>query len=84
MDLNKPPVVYGVNIEEGGICDKTTCQRALVEGYGFLNTDTLQCTLTVFQVKHASSMHKYFILKCFLVMKGKWNKNKHIRCNFSM
>lgn len=52
MDLNKPPVVYGVNIEEGGLCDKRTCQRALVEGYGFLNMDTLQCSLTVFQVKH--------------------------------
>eukprot|EP00105_Crassostrea_gigas_P023673 XP_011443598.1 PREDICTED: von Willebrand factor D and EGF domain-containing protein [Crassostrea gigas] len=50
MDLNKPPVVYGVNIEEGGLCDKRTCQRALVEGYGFLNMDTLQCSLTVFQV----------------------------------
>lgn len=53
MDLNKPPVVYGVNIEEGGLCDKRTCQRALVEGYGFLNMETLKCSLTVFQVNLA-------------------------------
>nr|XP_034329096.1 von Willebrand factor D and EGF domain-containing protein-like isoform X2 [Crassostrea gigas] len=50
MDLNKPPVVYGVNIDEGGLCDKRTCQRALVEGYGFLDMDTLKCLLTIFHV----------------------------------
>lgn len=50
MNLNKPPVVYGVNMDEGGLCDKRTCQRALVEGYGFLDRQTLQCLLTVFQV----------------------------------
>uniref|UniRef100_A0A8W8J2H6 von Willebrand factor D and EGF domain-containing protein n=1 Tax=Magallana gigas TaxID=29159 RepID=A0A8W8J2H6_MAGGI len=50
MDMNKPPVVYGVNIEEGGLCDKRTCQKALVEGYGFLDMDTLKCLLTGFHV----------------------------------
>lgn len=50
MDLNKPPEVYGVNIEEGGLCDTRTCQRALVEGYGFINMESLQCSLRVFQV----------------------------------
>nr|XP_034329094.1 uncharacterized protein LOC105339666 [Crassostrea gigas] len=50
MDLNRPPVVYGVNREEGGLCDKRTCPRALVEGYGFLEMETLQCLLTVFHV----------------------------------
>jgi hypothetical protein len=52
MDLNKPPVVYGVNIEEGGLCDRRTCQRALVEGYGFMDRQTLRCSLTVFQVAY--------------------------------
>lgn len=51
MDLNRPPVVYGVNREEGGLCDKRTCPRALVEGYGFLEMETLQCLLTVFHVR---------------------------------
>ncbi|XP_061170596.1 von Willebrand factor D and EGF domain-containing protein-like [Saccostrea echinata] len=56
MDLNKPPIVYGVNIEEGSLCDKRTCQRALVEGYGFLDQKTLMCSLRVYQVAENKSV----------------------------
>ncbi|XP_078310367.1 von Willebrand factor D and EGF domain-containing protein-like isoform X2 [Crassostrea virginica] len=50
MDLNKPPFVYGVNIDEGGLCDRRHCQKAVVEGFGFLDMETLKCSLSIFQV----------------------------------
>ena len=56
MDLNKPPFVYGVNIDDGGLCDRRHCQRAVVEGFGFLDMETLKCSLSIFQVESHESV----------------------------
>ena len=56
MDLNKPPFVYGVNIDEGGLCDRRHCQKAVVEGFGFLDMETLKCSLSIFQVGNQESV----------------------------
>lgn len=50
MRLDEPPVVVGVNVDHGGLCDKSTCLDVIVDGDLFLDIPSLACKMKHFQV----------------------------------
>lgn len=50
MRLDEPPVVVGVNVDHGGLCDKNTCLDVIVDGDLFLDIPSLACKMKHFQV----------------------------------
>lgn len=48
--LADPPIVNGVNLDTGGLCDKMHCSEAIVEGDLFLDRATLTCKMQRFDV----------------------------------
>lgn len=50
MILNDPPIVNGVNLDSGGLCDIGHCSEAIVEGDLFLDIPTLTCRMQLFEV----------------------------------
>ena len=57
INLNDPPIVNGVNLDSGGLCDTRHCSEAIVEGDLFLDRSTLTCRMQRFEVH-------YKCLKC--------------------
>ncbi|KAJ8302826.1 hypothetical protein KUTeg_019222, partial [Tegillarca granosa] len=45
LDLNAPPEVNGINIDEGGICDVEHCEKAYVSGDDFIDSLDLKCRI---------------------------------------
>lgn len=48
--LRDPPIVNGINLDSGGLCDKLHCSEAIVEGDLFLERNTLTCKMKRFDV----------------------------------
>lgn len=48
--LRDPPIVNGINLDSGGLCDKLHCSKAIVEGDLFLDRKTLTCKMQQFVV----------------------------------
>lgn len=48
--LGDPPNVIGVNIDNGGICEKSDCSNAIISGDMFLDISSLTCKMTHFGV----------------------------------
>lgn len=59
INLRDPPIVNGVNLDSGGLCDKLHCSEAVVEGDLFLDRLTLTCKMQRFDVKYT---FKHFVL----------------------
>ena len=57
INLNDPPIVNGVNLDSGGLCDTRHCSEAIVEGDLFLDRSTLTCRMQRFEV--------YFVIMKF-------------------
>lgn len=52
INLRDPPVVNGVNLDSGGLCDKLHCSEAVVEGDLFLDRTTLTCKMQRFNIPY--------------------------------
>lgn len=50
INLNDPPLVFAINRETGGLCDRNFCNEAIVIGDLFLNRPDLMCKMQRFQV----------------------------------
>lgn len=62
MNLNTPPIVYGINIENGGLCDVHDCEEAIVEGNLFLDRKGLTCKMRRIEVLSTIIIHQHLIL----------------------
>lgn len=62
INLRDPPVVNGVNLDSGGLCDKLHCSEAVVEGDLFLDRTTLTCKMQRFNVKYLHPLSMIFSL----------------------
>lgn len=51
MNENDPPILDGVNVADGGLCDTEHCSSAFVEGDLFLDTPHLTCKMRKFQAR---------------------------------
>nr|XP_022320846.1 uncharacterized protein LOC111123050 [Crassostrea virginica] len=52
INLNDPPVVNGINLDSGGLCDTRHCSEAIVEGDLFLDRTTLTCRMQRFEIPY--------------------------------
>lgn len=50
INLNDPPLVFAINRETGGLCDRNFCNEAIVVGDLFLNRPDLMCRMQRFEV----------------------------------
>ena len=86
INLNDPPIVNGVNLDSGGLCDTRHCSEIIVEGDLFLDRSTLTCRMQRFEVYCNSRIcvcscfcfpqnKMQIIMNCFLQIQyhGKYN-----------
>ncbi|XP_062599868.1 von Willebrand factor D and EGF domain-containing protein-like [Saccostrea cucullata] len=78
INLNDPPVVFAVNYETGGLCDKLFCKVAVVEGDQFLNRPELTCKMKRFEMNMNGTAWE---LETTLIP-GDHNTIGDIRCKF--
>ncbi|XP_078323139.1 von Willebrand factor D and EGF domain-containing protein-like [Crassostrea virginica] len=52
INLNDPPIVNGVNLDSGGLCDTRHCSEFIVEGDLFLDRSTLTCRMQRFEIEY--------------------------------
>ncbi|KAK3084619.1 hypothetical protein FSP39_016411 [Pinctada imbricata] len=75
-DLSVPPLTYGVNVDDGGICDIAECPAAFVEGDGFLNSKDLKCKLQFFK----ANMNNSLTLLHHIVVNGEHDSLAEVHC----
>lgn len=80
LNENDPPIVDGINIADGGLCDTEHCSSAFVEGDLFLETTHLTCKMHKFQAiflylfsnsnsEYIPSVQMYVLLSLYLFFK---------------
>ncbi|XP_021378825.1 uncharacterized protein LOC110466572 isoform X3 [Mizuhopecten yessoensis] len=60
VDIRKPPHIYGVNLDTNNTCDLNVCQTAIVEGETFIDTSSLTCHNTLYQI-HSNGTETNFL-----------------------